>query len=179
MSKIPKIKVKNAVLYTIVHTVMIMLKLSGSVDWSWWWIFSPAWLLFVFMFIELTWMRYVTRRHEAIVKLSAAITETKMPPPNFLNDLVYRMNNNLDVVRESVNNIHSKHNNMELEALKIKIRLSCFEIEDALKHFVRTEVTAGNNCETPNKKCFMNYCDENGCQDRIRTEAGPIHPQNT
>jgi len=26
-------------------------------------------------------------------------------------------------------------------------------------------------CETPEAKCIMNYCDENGCQNRKRTYA--------
>ena len=29
-------------------------------------------------------------------------------------------------------------------------------------------------CETPEQKCTMNYCDENGCQNRKRTLAEPI-----
>ena len=33
-------------------------------------------------------------------------------------------------------------------------------------------------CETPEQKCTMNYCDENGCQNRKRTSAEPIEMPN-
>jgi hypothetical protein len=33
-------------------------------------------------------------------------------------------------------------------------------------------------CETPEQKCTMNYCDENGCQNRKRTLVEPIEMTN-
>lgn len=33
-----------------------------------------------------------------------------------------------------------------------------------------------NFCETPNENCTMNYCDENGCQNREISLAEPIPP---
>jgi ribosomal protein L37AE/L43A len=30
-------------------------------------------------------------------------------------------------------------------------------------------------CETPEEKCTMNYCDENGCQNRKRVLVGESH----
>jgi|LakMenEpi01Nov11_1017370.scaffolds.fasta_scaffold00007_20 hypothetical protein len=33
-------------------------------------------------------------------------------------------------------------------------------------------------CETPEQKCTMNYCDENGCQNRKRTLAEPTEMLN-
>ena len=30
-----------------------------------------------------------------------------------------------------------------------------------------------NFCETPEEKCTMNYCDENGCQNRKRNLVEP------
>jgi hypothetical protein len=33
-------------------------------------------------------------------------------------------------------------------------------------------------CETPEQKCTMNYCDENGCQNRKRTLAEPTEMPN-
>ena len=36
------------------------------------------------------------------------------------------------------------------------------------------EQTPHGFCETPEQKCTMNYCDENGCQNRKRTLAEPI-----
>jgi hypothetical protein len=37
-------------LYTIVFIIFLILKLTGNIDWSWWWVTSPIWipiLLFV------------------------------------------------------------------------------------------------------------------------------------
>lgn len=31
-------------------------------------------------------------------------------------------------------------------------------------------------CVTPGSKCTMNYCDENGCQDRKRNYTDPLNP---
>jgi hypothetical protein len=36
------------------------------------------------------------------------------------------------------------------------------------------EQTPHGFCETPEQKCTMNYCDENGCQNRKRTLTEPI-----
>jgi hypothetical protein len=33
-------------------------------------------------------------------------------------------------------------------------------------------------CETPEQKCTMNYCDENGCQNRKRTLTEPTEMPN-
>lgn len=30
-----------------------------------------------------------------------------------------------------------------------------------------------NFCETPGSRCTMSYCDDNGCQDRVRSYAEP------
>jgi hypothetical protein len=34
-------------------------------------------------------------------------------------------------------------------------------------------------CETPDEKCTMNYCDDNGCQNRKRELVEPILKQET
>jgi len=33
-------------------------------------------------------------------------------------------------------------------------------------------------CETPEEKCTMNYCDDNGCQNRKRELVNPINPSD-
>jgi hypothetical protein len=38
----------------------------------------------------------------------------------------------------------------------------------------REESDAHSFCETPDSKCTMNYCDENGCQNRVRYLVDPI-----
>jgi hypothetical protein len=40
------------------------------------------------------------------------------------------------------------------------------------------EQTPHGFCETPEQKCTMNYCDENGCQNRKRTLAEPKEMEN-
>ena len=40
------------------------------------------------------------------------------------------------------------------------------------------EQTPHGFCETPEQKCTMNYCDENGCQNRKRTLAEPTEMLN-
>ena len=36
-----------------------------------------------------------------------------------------------------------------------------------------------NFCETPEEKCTMNYCDDNGCQNRKRILTSEEIPDNT
>ncbi len=31
-------------LYTIVFIIFLILKLTGNIDWSWWWVTSPIWI---------------------------------------------------------------------------------------------------------------------------------------
>ena len=33
--------------YGVLTVLFIGLKLTGSIDWSWWWVLSPLWLPFV------------------------------------------------------------------------------------------------------------------------------------
>ena len=51
------------------------------------------------------------------------------------------------------------------------------EIETFPKQYllkIPTEKKSHSFCETPEEKCTMNYCDENGCQNRKRVLAEPI-----
>ena len=43
-------------LYTVLLTLLFLgLKLAGSIDWSWWWVFSPIWLFpAIFLFLVMT-----------------------------------------------------------------------------------------------------------------------------
>lgn len=36
---------------TILFVVFLVLKLTNTVDWSWWWITAPIWIPFTFLFI--------------------------------------------------------------------------------------------------------------------------------
>lgn len=31
-------------LSTLLTIVFVILKLTGTIDWSWWWVFSPMWI---------------------------------------------------------------------------------------------------------------------------------------
>ena len=44
MSKEQKITPINSSILTILFVVFIVLKLTGNIDWSWWWVTSPLWL---------------------------------------------------------------------------------------------------------------------------------------
>jgi len=34
----------NSSILTILFVVFLVLKLTGDIDWSWWWVTSPLWL---------------------------------------------------------------------------------------------------------------------------------------
>lgn len=40
----------NSNILTIMFTVFLTLKLTGNIDWSWWWVTSPLWLPIVIAF---------------------------------------------------------------------------------------------------------------------------------
>ena len=44
MSKEQKITPINSSILTILFVVFLVLKLTGNINWSWWWITSPLWL---------------------------------------------------------------------------------------------------------------------------------------
>ena len=44
MSKEGQIVVKGIGLLDILLIVFIILKLTGTITWSWWWVLSPLWL---------------------------------------------------------------------------------------------------------------------------------------
>ena len=33
---------------TVLFIVFLILKLTGTIDWSWWWVLSPIWITFLF-----------------------------------------------------------------------------------------------------------------------------------
>ena len=34
----------NSSILTILFVVLLILKLTGEIDWSWWWVTSPLWI---------------------------------------------------------------------------------------------------------------------------------------
>lgn len=38
-------------------------------------------------------------------------------------------------------------------------------------HIIKTD-NPNSFCETPEENCTMNYCDDNGCQNRVRNLVG-------
>lgn len=36
---------------TILFLIFLVLKLTGYIDWSWWWVTSPLWILFLILLI--------------------------------------------------------------------------------------------------------------------------------
>ncbi len=43
----------GAGLGTLLFIVFLILKLTGHIDWSWWWVFSPSWIPLVILGILL------------------------------------------------------------------------------------------------------------------------------
>jgi hypothetical protein len=48
-----KITPINSGILTILFVVFVTLKLTGNIDWSWWWVTSPLWLPVVILFITI------------------------------------------------------------------------------------------------------------------------------
>ncbi len=44
MSKEQQITAVNSSILTIMFVVFLVLKLTGNINWSWWWVTSPLWL---------------------------------------------------------------------------------------------------------------------------------------
>jgi hypothetical protein len=43
----------NSGILTILFVVFLVLKLTGNIDWSWWWVTSPLWLPVAILFFVL------------------------------------------------------------------------------------------------------------------------------
>lgn len=43
----------NSGILTILFAVFVTLKLTGNIDWSWWWVTSPLWLPVAILFFVL------------------------------------------------------------------------------------------------------------------------------
>ena len=54
MSKEQTTTVISSNLTTILFVVFLVLKLTGNIDWSWWWVTSPLWLPLVLTFLILS-----------------------------------------------------------------------------------------------------------------------------
>jgi hypothetical protein len=50
MSKEQYIAPINSGILTIMFIVFLTLKLTGNIDWSWWWVTSPLWLPIAILF---------------------------------------------------------------------------------------------------------------------------------
>jgi hypothetical protein len=43
----------NSGILTILFIVFLILKLTGNIDWSWWWVTSPLWLPLVLLLVTI------------------------------------------------------------------------------------------------------------------------------
>lgn len=41
--------------------IFLVLKLTGAIDWSWWWVTSPLWIGFSFVFLILLVLIFITK----------------------------------------------------------------------------------------------------------------------
>jgi hypothetical protein len=58
-------------LTSIVFIVFLILKLTGNIDWSWWWVTSPLWLpvcvlLVIFVITVLISLLYIAHTGESV-----------------------------------------------------------------------------------------------------------------
>lgn len=42
---------------TILFLIFLVLKLTGNIDWSWWWVFSPFWIPLLLLILILLIIR--------------------------------------------------------------------------------------------------------------------------
>jgi hypothetical protein len=56
----------------------------------------------------------------------------------------------------------------DIEELKQEVGKEFYESADKVITVKRQEKKPHSFCETPEEQCTMNYCDENGCQNRVR-----------
>jgi hypothetical protein len=50
MSQEKQVTIFNSSIPTILFVVFLTLKLTGNIDWSWWWVTSPLWLPIAILF---------------------------------------------------------------------------------------------------------------------------------
>ena len=43
----------NSGVLTVLFVVFLVLKLTGEIDWSWWWVTSPLWLPLVLLLVTI------------------------------------------------------------------------------------------------------------------------------
>lgn len=60
---------------SILQIIFIVLKLTGNLNWSWWWVFSPIWIpvaiffvVFAIMFIVVTFLLLFGFKSEELMK---------------------------------------------------------------------------------------------------------------
>lgn len=55
-------------LCTILFIVFLVLKLTGTIAWSWWWVTAPLWIPFAIVLVVvgvcLVWYLVATRQHD-------------------------------------------------------------------------------------------------------------------
>ena len=49
----------------LLSIVFITLKLTNFIDWSWWWVLSPIWIVFVLIIIVILVLSYLETYHKS------------------------------------------------------------------------------------------------------------------
>jgi hypothetical protein len=47
--------------FGLLTLIFITLKLTGYIDWSWWWVLAPLWIPIVLIFAILTFIFFITK----------------------------------------------------------------------------------------------------------------------
>ncbi len=53
MSQEKQVTIFNSSIPTILFIVFLVLKLTGNIDWSWWWVTSPLWIPLVLLLVTI------------------------------------------------------------------------------------------------------------------------------
>ena len=56
---------------TVILIIFVVLKVTGNIDWSWWWVISPAWIaggIAVIMVGVLLSLEIASRQHPLIIR---------------------------------------------------------------------------------------------------------------
>lgn len=75
MSQIENTSSGGLGIVSILQIIFIVLKLTGNINWNWWWVFSPIWIpaaiffvVFFFMFIVVTFLLLFGFKSEELKK---------------------------------------------------------------------------------------------------------------
>ena len=68
----------NSGIFTILFVIFLVLKLTGNIDWSWWWVTSPLWLPLALLLITILGIIMFYRRNKQGEQIYDETSNTKI-----------------------------------------------------------------------------------------------------